>query len=252
MGPIGAEDIIADKFFHEIAEKENLEILEDLPGAGLLESMDDLGFEEDERLRLNKQVRDFYEHTSNYNFEVWSEWRGLFKPFGSLLHVLFSKRLQQLNLPMSSIDTAKGMKSQVIKLKRKDQSTAYTVWYRIIKSNKNVIYSGVYDTCDHPNHTKPLLKVVFPLPNGNASVVMKKEVKEDGSLLLSSDGKRFGDHGFYFTLTNHNGKYWAKFVRAMHEWIHVYEDEEGVLRADHNLNFYGVRFLDLHYKMVKK
>ena len=32
----------------------------------------------------------------------------------------------------------------------------------------------------------------------------------------------------------------------------VYQDEENVLRADHNLNFYGIRFLNLHYKMNKK
>jgi hypothetical protein len=30
------------------------------------------------------------------------------------------------------------------------------------------------------------------------------------------------------------------------------EDDENVLRADHNLNFYGFRFLNLHYKMTKK
>lgn len=81
---------------------------------------------------------------------------------------------------------------------------------------------------------------------------MTKTVEKDGSLLLSSDGKKFGDNGFYFTLTNEKGEYWARFVKSMHEWIRVYEDEENVLRADHNLNFYGIRFLNLHYRMNKK
>ena len=81
---------------------------------------------------------------------------------------------------------------------------------------------------------------------------MTKKVEIDGSLLLCSDGKKFGDNGFYFTLTNSKGEYWARFVKSMHEWIRVYEDDENVLRADHNLNFYGIRFLDLHYKMTKK
>ena len=93
---------------------------------------------------------------------------------------------------------------------------------------------------------------MFPLPNGNASVVMTEKVEKDGSLLLCSDGKKFSDNGFYFTLTNGKGKYWARFVKSMHEWIRVYEDEENVLRADHNLNFYGIRFLNLHYRMNKK
>ena len=81
---------------------------------------------------------------------------------------------------------------------------------------------------------------------------MRKEILPDGALRLCSDGKKFGDNGFYFTLTNHNGKYWARFVSAMHEWITVYVDEENILRADHNLSFYGMPFLKLHYKMTEK
>lgn len=253
IGPIGNTDIIKNKFIFELAEKENLEIQKNSPNSGLLDRMEEIGISEEELSLLNKKVADFYENTSNYDFEVWSEWKSLFKPFGKLLYLTFSKRLQQLNLPLNSIDTSKGFKSDIIKLKcKKTQKTRWTIWYRIIKSTKNVIYSGVYTTCKNPNYKKPLLKVIFPLPNGNASVIMNKKIEKDGSLLLSSDGKKFGDNGFYFTLTNGKGKYWAKFVKSMHEWIRVYEDEENVLRADHNLNFYGIRFLNLHYKMSKK
>jgi hypothetical protein len=42
---------------------------------------------------LNDKIVDFYEKTSNYNFEVWSEWCGFFRPFGWLLSIVFSKRL---------------------------------------------------------------------------------------------------------------------------------------------------------------
>ncbi len=151
------------------------------------------------------------------------------------------------------MDTSKGLKSEIIKLKHKStKETKWTIWYRIIKSSNDVIYSGIYTTCNNPNYKKPLLKVIFSLPNGNASVVMTHSIGKAGSLLLSSDGKKFGDNGFYFTLTNHKGKYWARFVKSMHEWIRVYEDDENILRADHNLNFYGIRFLNLHYKMSKK
>ncbi len=252
VGPIGDTDIIKDKFFYELAKKENLDIEKNSPNFGLIENIENIGIQNQEKEKLNHKVLDFYESTSNYDFEIWSEWNGVFKPFGKFLSVLFSKRLQQLNLPLNSIDSAKGIKSEIIKLKRKNtEETKWTIWYRKIKSTGDVIYSGVYTTCNNPNYQKPLLKVVFPLPNGNASVVMTKKVLEDGSLLLSSDGKKFGDNGFYFTLRNKKGEYWARFVKSMHEWIKVYEDEENVLRADHNLNFYGLRFLNLHYKMNK-
>jgi hypothetical protein len=251
MGPIGDEDIIKDKFFIELAKTQNLEIHKNEKDFGLLEKIEDLGITKKDK--LNEKVTDFYINTSNYDFEVWSEWRGFFRPFGKILSLIFSKRLQQLNLPLSSMETAKGLKSQIIKLKdRETKETKWTVWYRIINSTNDVIYSGVYTTCNNPNYDVPLLKVVFPLPNGNASVVMRKTIEPDGSLLLSSDGKKFGDNGFYFTLTNNKGKYWARFVRSMHEWIRVYEDDENELRADHILNFYGMRFLSLHYKMTKK
>src|SRR5690606_13422127 len=206
-----------------------------------------------EKLLLNKKVADFYLNTSDYDFEIWSEWKGIFKPFGRLLSIIFSKRLQQLNLPLSNMDTAKGLKSEIIKLKEKSsQKTKWTIWYRIIKNTNDVIYSGIYTPCYNPNYKKPLLKVIFPLPNGNASIIMKHKIENDGSLLLSSDGKKFGNNGFYFILTNNKGEFWARFVKSMHEWIRVYEDDENVLRADHTLNFYRIRFLNLHYKMSKK
>jgi len=197
---------------------------------------------------IRPEIIDFYERTSNYDFEFWSEWCGFFQPFGWLLSVLFSKRLQQLNLPLSSMDSSKGINSQILKLKSNNK-TRWTIWYRTLKSNKRVIYSGIYTTCNPPSYRTPLLKVIFPLPNGNASVMMTKKINPDGSLLLSSDGKVFGQNGFYFYLKDKKGRHWGKYVKSMHEWIKVYVDDENTIRADHNLNFYGLRFLNLHYKM---
>jgi len=251
IGPIGDEDIISNKFIDNLIRKENLIHNSNFSNAGLLERISDLDFSQDELDLLNKQIIDFYENTSNYNFEIWSEWKSLFKPFGKALSIIFSKRLQQLNLPLNSLDSSKGIKSEIIKLS-KNNKTKWTIWYRKLKSSNDVIYAGVYTTAFVPKFNKSLLKVVFPLPNGNASVIMTKKVLFDGSLLLSSDGKKFGDNGFYFTLTNHKGEYWAKFVKSMHEWIKVYVDDENILRANHNLKFYGISFLNLHYKMTKK
>lgn len=251
MGPTGDEDIIGNQFIQNLVKDENLKYSSNIANVGLLENISDLDFTQDELYILNKQVIDFYVNTSNYDFEIWSEWKSFFKPFGKALSIIFSKRLQQLNLPLNALDSSKGIKSEIIKLS-KDNITKWTIWYRKLKSSNDVIYAGIYTTAFVPKYNKSLLKVIFPLPNGNASVVMTKEVLQDGSLLLSSDGKTFGDNGFYFTLTDHKGNHWAKFVRSMHEWIKVYVDEENVLRADHILKFYGIPFLNLHYKMTKK
>ncbi len=251
IGPIGDEDIIDGKFIQKLVNEEDLKYSSNIANAGLLESISDLDFSHDELDLLNEQVIDFYENTSNYDFEIWSEWKSFFKPFGKALSTIFSKRLQQLNLPLNSLDSSKGIKSEIIKLSNQEKAK-WTIWYRKLKSSNDVIYAGIYTTTFVPKYNKSLLKVIFPLPNGNASVIMTKKVLEDGSLLLSSDGNKFGDNGFYFTLTDHKGNYWAKFVKSMHEWIKVYVDDENVLRADHNLKFYGIPFLNLHYKMIKR
>lgn len=252
LGPIGDTRIIKDKFFKDLASSENLSISENEKGTGLMDSMDALLPDESDRKNIHPEIINFYERTSDYNFEIWSEWCSFYKPFGKLLAIIFSRRLQQLNLPLSAMDSSMGINSKIIKLRGKDNIAKYTVWYRIMKSSGNVIYSGIYTTSKTRNENCSHLKVVFPLPNGNASVIMKKEVLKDRSLLLSSEGKKFGDNGFYFVLTNNEGKYWAKFVKSMHEWIHVYVDEENVLRTNHTLHFYGRPFLKLHYKMSRK
>lgn len=253
VSPIGDTELIRKRYVEELVKEHDLEIRENEPGVGLLDSFDAFELTEDEKKRLNPKIADFYERTSTYNFEVWSEWNGIFKPFGWLLSIIFSKRLQQLNLPLSPLAAARGIESNIIKLvDRETRRVKWTVWYRVLKSNRHVVFSGIYGTCDIPSYSGKFLKVVFPLPNGNATVVMRREILPDGSLKLHSDGRKFGGNGFYFTLTNREGKYWARFVRSMHEWITVYVDEEGVLRTDHNLHFYGFPFLHLHYKMVPK
>jgi hypothetical protein len=252
-GPVGGTDVIKDKFFRNLAAKDNLEIKENQSDTGLLETFDDLHLSLEEKNRIQPEVVDFYQKTSNYDFEVWSEWHGFFKPFGWLLSIIFSKRLQQLNLPLNSLQSAKGIRSTIVKLiDKSNQKVKWTVWFRILRSTNRVIYSGVYTTCSLPNQSNKYLKIVFPLPNGNATVIMCREVLLSGALKLSSDGKKFGQNGFYFTLTDHRGKFWARFVSSMHEWITVYVDEEKVLRADHDLYFYGFPFLKLHYKMTPK
>ncbi|MCB0762547.1 MAG: hypothetical protein KDC12_13555 [Flavobacteriales bacterium] len=249
-GPIGQPNLIADQFFRILAEQKGYTIEENSQGSGLIQNIEEMGISSEDLKLLNDKIIDFYVHTTQYSFEVWSEWKGIFRPFGWLLSVLFSKRLQQLNLPLNPLDSAKGLDSKIVQLKQ-NESIVWTIWFRVLKATNRVIYSGVYTTCLPSGAQNRHLKVIFPLPNGNATVVMKASVLVDGSLLLASEGRRFGESGFYLNYTK-KGKHWTKRVRAMHEWLHVYVDSENYLRADHNLNFYGIRFLNLHYKMNKK
>jgi hypothetical protein len=191
MGPVGDADKIGDKFIARLAQDSNLKIVYNEKGSGLLNRIEELHLSDAEMRKLNSEVADFYVRTSSYDFEVWSNWCGFFRPFGTLLSLLFSKRLQQLNLPLNPMDSSRGLQSNIVKLKRENENV-WTVWYRTLKSNKRVIYSGVYTTCSTGFVSDRLLKVIFPLPNGNAMVIMTRRVLDDGSLLFSSDGTGFG------------------------------------------------------------
>ncbi len=60
------------------------------------------------------------------------------------------------------------------------------------------------------------------------------------------------DPGFYFTVHGESGTLWARYVRALRESIHVFPAENGLLRADHVLTYFGATFLRLHYRMRRQ
>ena len=142
------------------------------------------------------------------------------------------------------------MTSNVIQLRDlKTGALIQTAWVRELNATKNVIYAGAYSICEVPGHPTPCIKVVFPLPNGSAIVIMRPEVLPDGSFTITSAGEAFGDPGFYFVVHGHDGAVWAKYLKSMQETIHVYSSEPGTARADHILTLWGKEFLRLHYRM---
>ena len=116
---------------------------------------------------------------------------------------------------------------------------------------RDVLYAGAYSTCRVPNYNGECVKVVFPLPNGNAMVIMRPVAHPDGSFSVVSHGERFGDPGFYFTVHSPRGVR-ARYLKTLRESIKVYCAEEHTVRADHVLSLWRLTFLRLHYRMVRK
>ncbi|MGA2538969.1 MAG: hypothetical protein ABSF53_23380 [Terracidiphilus sp.] len=248
-GPVGSTSGIGKDFFSDYATAHDLTIVESGP-RGLLQDFSSLAGIENHPASIAPVVADFYERTSAYELDVWSEWHGLFKPFGMALATIFSRRLQQLNIPLSSLDSSRGMTSRVLQLRsRQTGELVQTAWVRELRATRHVLYAGSYSVCQVPGYSTACVKVVFPLPNGNAIVLMKPKSHADGSFSLTSSGKGFGDPGFYFTVRGDGDAIWARYVSAMKEKIAVYAAEDGAARADHILNFWGKPFLRLHYRM---
>ena len=246
-GPVGDVDVIGMDFFTRLAEREGLTVVSDGQPRGLVENFQDLAGPTCDPAQVDARIAEFYEQTSEYEFDVWSEWRGGFRPFGNALAAIFSRRLQQLNVPLSPLDTSQGISTSVVQLVDGAGAVKQTAWVREIVSSKRTLYAGSYSLCRVPGFDGPCVKVAFPLPNGSANVIMRPESAPDGSFTVRSSGTRFGDPGFYFFVEAGQG--WARYLKALEEDIRVYVDARGQLRADHNLQIWGRTFLRLHYRM---
>jgi hypothetical protein len=250
--PVGDVDVIGMDFFQRFAGRRGWSVVAEGESRGLVQDFSAVTGPNCRPAQVDPEIARFYERTSDYDFDVWSEWSGIFKPFGVALTVIFSRRLQQLNLPLSPLDTKLGITSRVLRLVAQDGRTVGAAWIRESVATRRVLYVGSYSVCRLPGSDGTYIKVAFPLPHGYALVVMKPESHADGSFTLRSEGARFGDPGFYFFVEREPGRGWARYLASLKETIHVFRDDQGVLRADHDLRLWGARFLHLHYRMLKR
>ncbi|SRX74371.1 hypothetical protein [Aequorivita antarctica] len=250
LGPFGETNGIGEKFIKQLVEKEHLVIDKSEKNKGLLQSISQLHFTEKELKRLSKEVIDFYENTSNYNFDLKVKWNPFFRVFGVLLKVLFSKRIEQLNIPLDTNENSKALKSEIIQLiDEKTNKIKRTIWLRTFIDSKQVVYSGVYESCEIPSG-QTCLKAIFPLPNGNATVILNPSVGENGELILTSSGKKIGDSGFYFLLKDTKGNLWTKFIRSFKDELVVSSKDERIT-AKQTLLLWNLKVLEFNY-IIKK
>jgi hypothetical protein len=248
-GPIGGPTI-GDSTYREVCEAEGLTIERHARSAGLVPDWEALNSDTFDASRVLPMARDFYEHTSDYSMDVWSQ---TYFPAKIVLWILvktISRQVNQLNFPLSPLDTSRGIISEIISMRRPDQSIRYTGWFRRFAHDDAVLYTGFYMTEMSPSLKVPCMKVVFPMPNGNATVLLRPELLPDGSLLLDSSGRHFGDAGFYRVQAVGTECLRVWHIRSLKERFHMYVDEAGILRCDHTIRFLGLPCLSLHYKLL--
>ena len=148
-----------------------------------------------------------------------------------------------------ALATAKGLDSEIVLLKDRDGAVRYAGWYRRLVEMGRTIYTGFYMTTRVPHCETPCVKVVFPMPDGNATVILRPSVEGDGGLRLSSRGARFGDAGFYRVHRIDGARLRVWRVSTLHEQFLVYQDDQNVLRCDHTVGFLGMPILHLHYRI---
>ena len=250
MGPFGEINGIGEKFIEQLTERENLEIVKDFESAGLLDSINNLNLSVHEISSLSKNVIDFYENTSAYRLKFKVKWNPFFKVFGYSVNRLFSQRINQLNIPVNRIHKSEDLTSEIIKLVcRETGELKYTLWLRKFRLTGKIIYSGIYSTCKVPSGNT-CVKAVFPLPKGNATVILKPSVGDSGELILNSSGERFGDAGFYFLLNDSKGNFWSKYIPPFTDKLTVTENK-GKLRAVQTLKLWNITVSTFEYDLEK-
>lgn len=195
-GPTGDPRQIGDAWVHREADRLHANVGE---GGGLVPDFSSLGGEGFDPSLLAAPIIDFYENTSGWRLDVWSQWTPLAWPFGWVLAAVFARRLRQLSLPLRPLETAKGMDSRVLAVVDRSAAHLGSAWLRTLRATGQTVYSGWYGTAMLPRATRPSIRVVFPLPNGSVSVFLRPDNGGSGALRLSSPLGDFGDNGAYYS-----------------------------------------------------
>ena len=245
--PMATGPVVRDGWLAEAAARAGGRVHEEVPGAGLIatfSSLDGPGFDS---FDLAPAVRDFYEHTSDWRMEVWTGWQAAFQPGGALVSRLFGKRVEQLALPTRPLDVARGMDSRVSVIADATGAQTAAGWLRTLRATGEYVYSGCYSHRQLPGADRPSVHVAFPLESGNVQVFLRPEVGVGGSLWLRSPRGEFGQDGAYVVVEDAGSTYATRV--PIHEDFHVYVDDDGVLRTDHELRLWSAPAVRLHYKL---
>lgn len=249
LGPIGPEGEVGERPYHMVAEREGLTIDRAAGDAGLLPDFNVLAGGVFDPAKTHPAVRHFYEHTSAYELDVWSETRFPGRLFLWLIVSTVSRYMNQLNFPVFGLETSRGMTSEVLPLRDAAGRAVHVGWQRRLIGSGRIIYTGFYTAAQPPASPSPCVKVVFPTTRGSATVLLRPELDAAGEFRLVSVGKGWGDAGFYRILELDSERLKVRYLRTLHERFHVYVDEQAVVRCDHEVRFLGMPMLLLHYRM---
>jgi hypothetical protein len=248
-GPIGNKYIGAE-FYEGYAREAGLDAVKDDEDAGLLPSFDALAGGKFDPSLVRPEMMDFYERTARFGLFVQIGRSGPFRHPPRTLIYLVGRNVGQFDIPLST--PAVAMKNELVHLKDPATGAAppYAGWLRRSAATGEAMLAGLYTTCELPATDGRFFKGVYPLPGGSATTVFRPENRSDGSFALVSDGRRFGEPGYYRIHRTESGALRVKSV-PIEQTIHVFGNSEGALHARHTFAFWKTRFLTLRYEISR-
>lgn len=202
-----------------------------------------------EPARVHPAIRDFYEHTADYELAVTARWRRGFGWAGALWR-RFARGIGQLELPKESGAQAAAVESRIVDLSdERDGRSGVRGWIRTYRDSGRAIYVAAYACVD--SHGRPRMSIAFPLPLGAMTSLLRFEPAEPaGAICLRTEsppGEPLGDEGVHYTTPL------GTLRLPLSESIKVWFDEaEKELRAWHEMTLFGLRYLTLEYRIRRK
>lgn len=198
--------------------------------------------------QVHPRIRHFCEHAAEYHLEVWSEVYLAGRFFLWLLVEFISRRMYQLNSPISSLKVTKGMTSEIVQLREPASGRlVYTGCCADSSPTEGYLRRDLFGgQASWGDHSLPEGHISL---SGSANVYLRPCSYPDGSFGLVSTGGGFGCAGFYRIGEAGKDAWRVRNFITLHEIFYVYLDQQDVMRTDHTISFQGLTILRLHYKM---
>jgi hypothetical protein len=241
---------VGTDYVRALAEVLGGDYVRDAADVGIVASLDHLAGPEFDPAAVDSRVREFYEHTTRFTFDIVPEWRQWVRPGYLLYRTLVARPLGQANVPMNQREALRGVRSRIDTIDVDgDGVPEVRGWIRSFAATGAPIYVGIYKTYRHEG--RGYVSVGFPLPQANFTATLAPRAREGGGLTLTSRSNL--DHpGHYLTYVDPASReLTALAVQGFAEELDVYVADDG-LRAEHAFWVFGIPFLVLHYRIKAK
>jgi hypothetical protein len=223
---------------------------------GLVDDFSEYARPDFDPLQVAPEVRRFYEHTEGYTLWVVPDWKPGFR-LGGRLWGWFARRVQQLVLPSDVRLQRHGVKGSIVAVDDgADGRERVRGWIRTYESDGSPIYVAAYSS--HVAGAMRYMNIAFPLPFSNMTSILRLDHDVPGGtgLRLTScalEEAPGGDQGVY--LANPvlplrlplNETIWVWIAEGTPRTEPPCDDPAVVLRARHEMWFFGRKYLELHY-----
>lgn len=191
--------------------------------------------------KVSHAITDFYENTVDYRLFATVHWHRWFRPF-AFLYSFFSRKTEQINLPLHRNEVE--MTGDVITVHEGlDGREDVRAWIR--KVDDQYAFVALYSN-HQSNGGRTFMNIALPLPFSTMTGVLELIEQGDDLQLTSRKTDPFSDAGIY--LTSKLGRY---FRLPLEESFVVREKADGSMTAMHEMWFFSIPFLTIHYRIRK-